>query len=195
MDIQEYPEGKIIILSKAFDTRAKILNIIYFAVFTGIAIAFANMAGPSFGNRVGITIFVIVLVGVYLLAGYRFINKALQTEKLVVNENTLTILKSGLLAGKNNAYHVNIITNLRHLDKPEITKHPLAGQSFDYLGFETQQQVINEMHGDAKIAFDYEGKTIKFGENIFSWDFEQIERTLHDITGKDFTHNNTQLEN
>ncbi len=42
------------------------------------------------------------------------------------------------------------------------------------------------MHGDDRLAFGYNGKTITFGENIYSWDFEQLEILLYDITGNDF---------
>jgi hypothetical protein len=67
-----------------------------------------------------------------------------------------------------------------------LTKHPLAGETFDYLGFQTEQKVISEMHGDNRLAFDYENKTVTFGENIYSWEFDELQILLYDITGNDF---------
>jgi hypothetical protein len=187
MTVKDFQDGKIISLSSSFDNRAKILNIIYFICFTGAGIGFISLPiseGTPF--TFGLFVFIAIVTGVYLFAAYRFINKALQTEKLIVNKDTLTIFRGGFLSTKKDIYEVSQISNFRHLDKPETSKHPLAGQSFDYLGFQTEQQVINEMHGDNRLAFDYVGRTIKFGENIYSWDFEQLEVILYDITGNDF---------
>ena len=55
-----------------------------------------------------------------------------------------------------------------------MAPHPLAGKSFDYLGFQTEQKVINEMYGDNRLAFDYNGRTISFGKNVYSWEFDEI---------------------
>lgn len=186
MTVKDYQEGKIITLSKAFDNRAKILNIIYFVAFSFAGLLFLNMAISSGTESIGLIIFTVGVVGVYLFAAYRFINKALQTEKIFVNKTHLIISKSGFLSQQSNSYNISQISNFRHIDKPATTKHPLAGQSFDYLGFQTEQQVINEMHGNNRLAFDYNGRTIKFGENIYSWDFEKLEVLLYDITGNDF---------
>jgi hypothetical protein len=187
MTVKDYQDGKIISLSSSFDNRAKILNIIYFICFTLAGIAFIFLPineGTPFSF--GLFVFIAIVTGVYLFAAYRFINKALQTEKIIVNKNTLTISRGGFLSTKNDTYQISQISNFRHLDKPQTTKHPLAGQSFDYLGFQTEQQVINEMHGDNRLAFDYNSRTIKFGENIYSWDFEELEVLFYDITGNDF---------
>lgn len=173
-------------LSKAFDTRDKFLYTIYFAAFTFAGFIFFNefIFSPS-EITVGLILFSIAVVGLYLFVAYKFINKALQTEKLYVSKTTLTIYKTGLFFSQTKTFNTGSISNFRHLAKPEISKHPLAGESFDYLGFETEQKVINEMHGDNRLAFDYNGRTIKFGENIYSWDFEQIAGLLYEVTEKD----------
>lgn len=41
------------------------------------------------------------------------------------------------------------------------------------------------MHGDNRIAFDYNSKTITFGENIYSWEFEEIQYSIFMVTVKD----------
>jgi hypothetical protein len=186
MTVKDHQEGKMIILSKAFDTRVKILNSIYFLVFTVGATTFGVLGFSAISFSLWFVIFAIGAVAVFSFAGYKFINKSLQSEKLIVNKNSLTIIKSGFLSTKKTTFDNMLISNFTHLDKPEITKHPLAGETFDYLGFQTEQAVINEMHGDNRLAFDYNGKTITFGENLYTWDFEQLEVLLYDITGNDF---------
>ncbi|MFZ1799661.1 MAG: hypothetical protein WAU24_07320 [Chitinophagaceae bacterium] len=186
MTITDYQDGKIIILSKAFDNRAKFLNIIYFLMFTISAFFFGSLYIESMSGSFLLGIISLTAFIAFLYGGYKFLNKALQTEKLIVNKKTLTIIKKGFLSNQNNTYDNALISKFRHLDKPEITNHPLAGQTFDYLGFQTEQAVINEMHGDKRLAFDYNGKTITFGENVYTWDFEELEVLLYDITGNDF---------
>lgn len=173
----------MIVLSKAFDTRTKSLNLIYFVSFTITGLLFLNMATQISPVTFGLVIFITIVVGVYLFVGYRFINKALQTERLIVSKTKLPIEKNGFLTNSISSYSISDISNLRYLKLPEVTKHPLAGETFDYLGFQTEQLVINEMHGDNRIAFEYGNKTITFGENLYSWDFDEIERLLQEVTG------------
>lgn len=130
--------------------------------------------------------FIVAAFAAYFFAGFKFINKAFQSEILIVYTTHLTIIKNGFLNSKKDIYDNVLISNFTHLEKPEITKHPFAGQTFDYLGFQTEQAVINEMHSDNRLSFDYKGKTITFGENLYPQDFEELEILLHDITGNDF---------
>jgi hypothetical protein len=185
MTVKDYQEGKLIILSKSFDNRAKILNVFYFFVFTAAGIGFTGKMLDGNSLTVPLGIFLFAMVGVFLFAGYKFVNKALYSERILINKNNLTIIKTGLTTQKN-SYDNTLISNFRHLDIQEPTKHALAGQTFDYLGFQTEQAVINNMHGNDRLAFDYDGKTIKFGENVYTWDFEELNIVLFDVTEKDF---------
>ncbi len=101
-------------------------------------------------------------------------NNALRKESLLITPEKITLIKKSLYTTEKKEFDPKKISGFRHLGKPELTKHPLAGESFDYLGFQTEQQVINEMHGDNRLAFEYDGRTINFGENIYSWDFDEL---------------------
>jgi len=186
MTVKDHENGKIIILSKAFDTRAKVLNIFYAIIFIVAGIAFAVMSVVVMSSNIWLSIFMLGAFAVAIFAGHKFLNKSFQSEKLLVDKSNLTIIKSGLLRTTKNSYMTAFISNFIHLDNPEITKHPLAGQTFDYLGFQTEQAVINDMHGDNRLSFDYQGQTITFGENVYTWDFDELEILLYDITGNDF---------
>lgn len=183
MTSKDYQDGKLVILSKAFDNRAKILNFIYFVVFTFSGVAFLILFFSATSITLGLVAFSILVAAIYSFIGYKFLNKCLQTEKLFITHTKLVIERKGFLNTKINSYSIANISNLRHLKLPEVSKHPLAGDNFDYLGFETEQKVINEMHGDNRIAFDYGNKTITFGENLYSWDFDEINRLISEVTG------------
>lgn len=187
MTIKDHSKGKIITLSKAFDTRPKLLNLFYFAVFFFLGLMIVRgliITGDRIDNTFSIII-VSILALISFLAAFRFANKAVQTEKLIVNKEQLSLVRAGLFSSKKRTYDISHIENFRHLGKPNISRHPLAGDSFDYNGFQMGQHLANELHGDNRIAFDYKGMTIKFGENIYSWDFGQLEVILYDITGND----------
>jgi hypothetical protein len=182
MNIKDSQDGKIITLSGPFDNRGKILNAFYFIAFSGGGAAFAYKLGREGLLTIGSFLFLCAVGGIYIFAGCRFLNKALQSEKLLVTRTELAIQRTGFLSKLKTIYNPARITNFRYVTKPETTRHPLAGDTFDYLGFQTQQQVINEMHGDNKLAFDYEGRAIQFGENMYSWDFEELGKLLYKQT-------------
>ncbi|MCO5238396.1 MAG: hypothetical protein M9933_19225 [Chitinophagaceae bacterium] len=188
MKIKDYKGGKLITLSRPFDDRSKVLFLIYFiAFFFGGSIFFWTLLNEIMPG--GITLFLFAIVVIFYFAAYRFLKRTLMTEKLFVNSNDLSIIKKGIISKNIATFKISKISNFRHLDKPELTKHPLAGQTIDYLGFQTEQQVINEMHGDNRIAFDYEGRTISFGNNIYTWQFEELEILIYDVTKNDLRFN------
>jgi hypothetical protein len=61
-------------------------------------------------------------------------------DELFINKKELQLINQGILTENIRSYDITKISNFRHLDKPELTKHPLAGETFDYLGFQTEQR-------------------------------------------------------
>ncbi len=176
--INEEGGRKYLVLSEALGTRVKILNFIYFVLFTAIALTILYLFILDGFKTATAFIILIFAFSLYSLIAYRFINKALKTEYLIVENNELTIFKGGFLNKSEQTFEIDKITFFRHLDKPILAKHTLAGESLDYLGFETISKLTNELYGDNRLAFEYEGKTVTFGENVYSWDFEKIEAEI-----------------
>jgi hypothetical protein len=189
MIVKDYEDGKIITFSKPMDSRAKILYAFYFLSFFAAAAIFLYFLLTEKDLDI-----IALLVGIFgvaacFIAAFRFVNKALMREELFINKKELQLINQSILLENIRSYDVTKISNFRHLSKPELTKHPLAGEAFDYLGFQTEQKVISEMHGDNRLAFDYETRTITFGENIYSWEFEELQILLYDVTGNDLRYN------
>lgn len=185
MTIENINDGKLITLSKPFDTRGKYLNFFYFLTFFSAGILFVRLSITDLSNWI-LVILGLLAVFVCFIAAYRFLNKTLESEKIYVDKQTLKLIRTGFLKFRVAYYEISKIINFRHLAKPGITKHPLAGETFDYLGFQTDQAVINEMYGDNRVSFSYLGKTVSFGENISSWEFTELEILFYEITGNDF---------
>ncbi|HXB93361.1 MAG TPA: hypothetical protein VNU72_13780 [Puia sp.] len=177
MTIKDYKDGKMVTLSVAFDTRPKVLNVFYFFVYVVTGYFFLSQLFNNYLS-IGWSVFAIALSVLFLIPAYRFVNKAVMSESVFINKQEFRIVKKGLRKMYDGTFELSMIKDFRYLTKPEMEKHPLAGESFDYLGFQTQQLLINEMYGDNKLAFDYDGRTIRFGENVYSWEFEELEALI-----------------
>jgi|SRR5688572_1119969 len=186
MITKDYKDGKTITFSKPLDSRAKMLYAFYFLSFFAAAAFFFYLLLTVHDLGIGAIILIIIFNVAFCIAAFRFINKAFMREELFINKKELQLINQSILLENTRSYDITKISNFRHLNKPQLSKHPLAGETFDYLGFQTEQKVISEMHGDNRLAFDYESKTITFGENIYSWEFEELQILLYDITGNDF---------
>ena len=188
MTIENQNEGKLITLSKAFDNRPKVLNAFYFVLFSCMAVPFLYYFDLNSFSDNGFlqTLLIFAMFAAYLVAAYRFINKAIQSEKLLVTPESITLINAGI-SRTSHTYKNEFISQLRHVDKAVISKHPLAGDSFDYLGFQTNQTMIAELHGDKRVSFLYDGQPVSFGENIYSWDFEELTQIIMEVSGRDFT--------
>ena len=180
MEKKTVRNGTLFILEKPFESRSKWL-------FTFYSIAFFALLSWYFGEifaKVDLTSILLLatVVTAYLIAGYRFASKASRMETLLVTSNSVELIEMGWFHKKKKKFDIKKISNLRFVEKPVLSPHPLAGLTFDYLGFQTTQQVINEMYGDNRIAFDYNGTTISFGKNLYSWDYEDLFLTIYPIT-------------
>lgn len=181
MIIKESSNGKIFILSQPFDSRSKVLSFFYFIVF--LISGFFAVINFSFDwNNLLSTGIISVIIIVCLLAAFRFANSSVSSEQLIISKTKIIVKKKNLFSSQTLEFNRALISNFRHKGKTELTNHPLNGQSYDYLGFQTQEKLINEMHGEESIAFDYQGTTITFGNNLYLWEFETIEEALKEFS-------------
>jgi hypothetical protein len=177
MTVQTFEHGTLIILSKPFDTRAKALYLAYSIVFGVGGIFFLVLLFYEYLPMAG-TIFLLAGIIAQFVGSYRFGRSALLTERLFIDAKELILMVKGFKTMKRDVFDLTSVTQFRFLDKPVMAPHPLAGQSFDYLGFQTEQHVINEMYGDNRLAFDFDGRVIQFGKNVYSWDYDEILQVL-----------------
>jgi hypothetical protein len=195
MDVRDHKDGKIVYLSRAFDSKGKALYFAYFILFFIGGSLFLRLLVKKVDPSIGAAILGILFTGCFFLVAYRFLNKAFMLEKLFVNKQVLQLIKQGVFTSVVKTYKLSDISNFRHLAKPELTRHPLAGESIDYMGFQDGQKVINEMHGDNRLAFDWKGIPVVFGQDVYSWDFEALEVLLYEVTGNDLRYNDALEKN
>lgn len=114
------------------------------------------------------------VAALYLLAAYRFFSRLFFTESIVVDYDSLLIVNNTPFVKKINRYEWRHMGVLHYLGKTPKTDHPLKGKSFDYLGFETQEHLIQHIHHDGNLYFNYEGRPVRFARRVYSWDAEEM---------------------
>ncbi len=189
--MKNYQSEQSIILSSYFGERSKYLFLAYSLAFIAIGSACLKFIISETNFKELDTVFVILLLiflGISIvsfIAAYRFLARVFTKELFIITGDEIQITKTRLFKRNTRVFKLSGISNFKHIQTSELTKHPLAGNSFDYFGFETEQKVINEMHGDNCLSFIYNNKLILFGDNVYVWQFEDLKKRVKDITGKD----------
>jgi hypothetical protein len=173
MLIRKRKNATLFILNQAFDSRVKMLNLANALVFFLGALFILNRV-ISENGRSGSWGFMTVLALAFFVCFYRFINKAILSERLLITTREFVFISKELFKTSTTTYEKNKMMNFHFLEKKNMPPHPLAGQSMDYLGFQTTEVLINQLHGDKQLTFDYEGQTILCGTDIYEYEFEEI---------------------
>jgi hypothetical protein len=119
----------------------------------------------------------------YLLAAYRFLARIFFSEQLLLDAQTITIVRKTLLsrqASRHNWYHIG---ELHYEGKPKKTDHPLKGKSFDYFGFDTQEHLIQSLHNEGNLYFETSEGRVYFAPGVYSWDAEKMVQMMKLYTG------------
>ena len=110
----------------------------------------------------------------YLLAAYRFLARMFFTERLLLEEQSLTIIKKTIFSEHVRRYDWRHIGTLHYEGKGTKTDHPLKGKSFDYFGFETQEHLIQSLHHDGNLYFNTQEGRVYFASGVYSWNAEEM---------------------
>lgn len=195
MEISTNENSKTVRIKDLNSTKAKVLYAFYFIVFTSIVLFYGKYILLEFSNFLSInfivSFFFLVLLAfllLYFAAAYRMFNKIYSYEEIIIDNKTLTIKEYEFFKVQYQIFELDKIHNYRYLDIPEASEHPLHGKSIDYTGFGVQENVIRNVHGSKKLAFDYEGKVITFGEFAFSWDYEELADLIFEISNVQLIH-------
>jgi hypothetical protein len=173
MLIRKRKNATLFILNQAFDSRVKMLNLANALLFFFTALFLLKRVVSVDDYSKGFW-FMITMSIICLVCFYRFINKALLSERLLVNTKEVVFISKQLFKTRSTFYEKTKILNFRYLEKKVMAPHPLAGKSIDYLGFQTTEVLINQLNGDKQLAFDYEGQNVLFGTDIYEYEFDEI---------------------
>ncbi|OSZ78195.1 hypothetical protein CAP35_08010 [Chitinophagaceae bacterium IBVUCB1] len=124
----------------------------------------------------------------YALAAYRFLSRMMYREELWLDDEYMMVVSTTPFKRKVSKYSWDGIGPLHYAGKLMKTDHPLKGQCYDYFGFETQEQLIQNIHDEGNLYFNYEGFAVRFARGVYSWHAEEMVRIM-----KLFAGNNLRL--
>ena len=187
MKILENANSVLIEFGK-LNTKLRIL--FFFAAVTSLPFITTGIVRGSTTLNNGEYGLLAICIGMILLGCaiiFRYLTRVFQSEKMLITKDTISIINATLLKKQENTYDISGITFLNYMGKGKKTDHPLKGNSFDYLGFETQELVIAEVNNDGNLSFGYNNKIINFGRDVYSWDAEKINEVLAKVTDNKLT--------
>ena len=163
----------LITLGNRTSKRIRALYLIEFLFTSGMATIFMLQSFPlkhdfiHWAACIGASL-------IYLLAANRFLARIFFTERLLLDQQYFTIIRKSLFTQNIKRFDWRQIGALHYEGKGKKTDHPLKGICFDYLGFETQEQLIQSLHHDGNLYFDTNEGRVYFAQCVYSWDAEEM---------------------
>lgn len=186
MKVNKKGQETILTLSSPLDSRPKVFFFIQ-AIFYGLA-AMAILGLEINFSLEMIGIFILsIFVMLMLIISVRFLSAAIRGEMFIIRKGSFLLETKALFKRKAIEYKFDQVSGLSYIPRSANARHPLAGNTFDYLGFQTEQQVINKLHDDDRVAFFYKGRIVTFGRDLSSWHFDELVDILIESSGNDFT--------
>ncbi|HRO43865.1 MAG TPA: hypothetical protein PL009_13595 [Flavipsychrobacter sp.] len=172
----------LIDLGNRIQSRIRIIYWIEFVITMGIAtiilLELLSLNTTWFYALASISISLL-----YLLAAYRFFSRMSYREKIRVTDQDFTIIKQTPFRHKETSYVWTKMGVLHYKGKEAKTDHPLKGKCFDYFGFDTQEKLVQDLHHDGNLYFNYCETSVRFARGIYSWHAEEIVRMIRIFSG------------
>lgn len=176
-------ENLVITIGNHIQHRIKLLFWAEFLFTCGMTTVLLFSTLPSENEFLNI-ISVIGSALVYLMAAYRFLSRIFFKELLLLDNNAITIVQKTLFSQKSHSYEWKKTGPLHYGGKQAKTDHPLKGGCYDYFGFETQEHLIQNLHEDGNLHFNYMGNIVKFARGVYSWDAEEMVNMMKLYAGR-----------
>jgi hypothetical protein len=172
----------LITLGTRTHARIRALYLIEFIATSAMATIFLLQSLPSKLSFIHWTA-CIGASALYLLAAYRFLARIFFKESLLLEEQSLTIIKKTIFTRQVRHYDWRHVGTLHYEGKSKKTDHPLKGKCFDYFGFETQEQLIQILHHEGNLYFDTRNGRVYFASGLYSWDAEEMVQMMRMYMG------------
>jgi hypothetical protein len=70
------------------------------------------------------------------------------------------------------------------MGKDVKTDHPLKGQSFDYFGFDTHEQLVQNLHQEGNLCIYFYHQQVRFGKGVYLWHAEELVQMMKLFAGE-----------
>ncbi len=166
-------QSLLITLGNRTNRRIRALYLVEFLFTAAMATVFLLQALPLNHNFVHWASCIGASL-IYLLAANRFLGRLFFTERLLLDQHSFTIIKKSLFSQNIKRYDWRQIGTLHYEGKGHKTDHPLKGMCYDYLGFETQEHLIQSLHHNGNLYFESNEGRVYFASGVYSWDAEEM---------------------
>lgn len=172
----------LIDLGNRIEPRIRVIYWIEFLTTLGIATIFVLQSYKLQDNWLHF-LASIALSLLSLVAVYRFLSRMFNSEQIRISDTHFTIIKRSPFTLRTSDYDWEGMGALHYRGKDAKTDHPLKGNSFDYFGFDAQEQLVQDLHHDGNLYFEYNGSPVRFARGIYSWHAEEIVRMIRLYSG------------
>jgi hypothetical protein len=128
--------------------------------------------------------FTILAASLYALAIYRFLVRMYGTEQIVLNEESITLIRKTPFTMQIRSFPWSGLSPLYYHRKSEKTAHPLKGSTFDYWGLDAHENFVQRLHHDGNLHFRYNGQAVYFARGVYSWHAEEMVYMMKLYAGK-----------
>ncbi len=163
----------LITLGNKTNVRIRALYLVEFLFTFGMATIFLLKSFPLRHNFVNWAACIGAAV-LYILAAHRFLARIFFHERLLLDQQSITIVRKTLFSQHVRRYDWRHIGALHYEGKTRKTDHPLKGKCFDYFGFETQEHLIQSLHHEGNLYFDTLEGRVYFAPGVYSWNAEEL---------------------
>ncbi len=110
----------------------------------------------------------------YFLATRRFLLRMFYSECILLDEQCIAFVKKTIFSRQIRRYDWRLLGPLHYEGQVLKSGHPLKGKTFDYFGFETNDQLIQTLHKEGNLFFDTPQGRLYFASGVYSWDAEEM---------------------
>jgi hypothetical protein len=172
----------LIDLGNRTEPRIRIIYCIEFLITIGIATILLLKSLTLQFNWLNFTTSACIGL-VYLLAAYRLLSRMFYKEQIFVTADTFSIIRKTIFSKSTATYEWKRMGLLHYAVKEKKTDHPLKGKNFDYFGFDAQEQIVQELHHEGNLYFEYNNIPVRFARGIYSWHAEEIVNMIRLFSG------------
>jgi len=164
--------------------RSEALLLIQACIFGGIGLLLTYAAFRTFSDyRFVLAALCFIFGGGFLYMAWRIMARITRREQLWISPKDLTLVTTVNGKRSSRIYPVEEVHNLCYIGLGSTPTHILSSENLDPLGFTARQAVVDSVSATGNLAFYHNGKMIRFGIGVPSWEAEIIDRIIREKTG------------
>ncbi len=166
-----------IVLCSRMDSRVRLLY--WFELLMAVSIATIFVLQALFvQHRFWPLLINMGACAIYTIAIYRFLSRTFFKEQLLITPTHFHIIRQTPFSRYHQSFDWQYMSPLRYIGRDRKTDFVLKGEGFDYSAFDRQEQLVQDLHQDGNLYFEYRNRPVRFARGIYIWHAEEIVRMI-----------------